>query len=76
MIGLSAALVARVSGHLHHGLDLGGTDHDTADAQQLSDALGLHVTDGRGFGLGRVLEVDLIPGTDYLISRLFCTKII
>ena len=61
LVGLRAALVASVGGDLHHGLDLGGPDHDAADGHQLADAFGLDVANGGGLGVGGGLEVDFVP---------------
>ena len=60
LVGLRTALVARVRGHLHHGLDLSGPGHDAFNGDELANALGFDLADRGGLGVGGVLEVDLV----------------
>ena len=49
--------------------NLSRASHDASDGDELSDAIRLDLTDGRGLGVGGTLEVDLIP-THQLLGKV------
>ncbi len=59
LVGLGSALITGVGGHGHHGFDLRGSGDDSPDVHQLTDAVGLHVSNHLGLKRGRRTEINL-----------------
>lgn len=45
LIGLGTAAIARVRGHLEHGLDFNGADDNSLDVHELANAASFDLTD-------------------------------